>query len=208
MADNLPPSESVTYSNSKKSKDGDRPAVKPIVLGNVSERKKPLGRRFVELFGGDDAKSVGEYLLEDVFVPAIKNLISETFSQGVDRLLFGGTGGSRSRSRVGDRGGYSTMYTGGPRKDERNDRYAGKRPGVEYGDILFESRGDAEQVIDSMIAILQDYKTVSRADLLSLLDRSPSHMDHKWGWTDLRSAGVRRIREGYLLALPPVEDID
>ncbi len=57
MSDSLPPtSGSVSYGNSIKKK-GQEKNIQKVVIGEVGERKKPLGRRFVELFGGDDAKS-------------------------------------------------------------------------------------------------------------------------------------------------------
>ena len=32
-------------------------------------------------------------------------------------------------------------------------------------------------------------------------------LDWQWGWTDIRSAGIRRVREGYLLQLPRTEPL-
>ena len=63
--------------------------VEPVVTGKVRQRKKPLGRRISEMLTGDDAQSVGEYILLDVFIPATKAMLADAASQGAERLLFG-----------------------------------------------------------------------------------------------------------------------
>src|SRR5690606_24426648 len=95
MPEDTPPEKPVVVnysSNSNKSKqpsDAEKPKIKQVTSGTVVERKKSLGSKFKETFAGDDAQSVGNYLLFDVIIPATKNLISDMVSQGIERLLFG-----------------------------------------------------------------------------------------------------------------------
>lgn len=83
--------------NSKQSRErpaekkpaAERKKMEQVVTGEVSRRKKPLGRRFAETFGGGDARGVAGYVVMDVLIPAAKDAISDAVSQGIERMLFG-----------------------------------------------------------------------------------------------------------------------
>jgi hypothetical protein len=50
------------------------------------------------------------------------------------------------------------------------------------------------------------YEVVTVADLYELVGTEPTHVDTTWGWTNLKGAGVARVRGlGYLLDLPEPE---
>lgn len=68
--------------------------------------------------------------------------------------------------------------------------------------LVFESRGDAEQVLDSLDELIETYGIVSVADLYDLVGLKSSFNDTRFGWTSFDSAVVVRGRYGYLLKLP------
>jgi hypothetical protein len=72
----------------------------------------------------------------------------------------------------------------------------------DFDEIVLESRTEAEEVIDRLFDLVSRYESATVADLYELVGLASSHTDHKWGWTDLRGAGVSRVRGGYLLDLP------
>jgi len=74
--------------------------------------------------------------------------------------------------------------------------------------IIFEQHGDADEVLDKMDEIIADYGVVSVADLCDLAGVTSSYADFKFGWSDLSAAGVRRVRDGYILKLPKATRID
>ena len=80
--------------------------VERVVEGEVIRRKKPLGKRFAELFIGGDAKSVGSYVMFEVLLPAVKDTLADAMSQGVERMLFGEARSTSRRTgrRPGGRG--------------------------------------------------------------------------------------------------------
>lgn len=191
--------------------------IERVTNGEVVRRKKTLGKRFTEtLFGGADAKSVFSYITLDVMVPAAKDTIADMTSLGMEKLLFGET---RSSSRR--RGGYS-----GPngrvnynqissnnrppwdRKDPRRDVSRRGRASHDFDEIILETRGEAEEVIDRLFDLISRYEVASVADLYELTGITGNYTDNKWGWTDIRGAGVSRVRNGYLLDLPRPEPID
>lgn len=69
--------------------------------------------------------------------------------------------------------------------------------------LIFESKSDADQVLESMFDIIETYGIASMADLYELAGlKSRNFSDTRLGWTDLDSAMVVRCRYGYLLKLP------
>ena len=69
------------------------------------------------------------------------------------------------------------------------------------------SKSDADTVVENLVNVVDIYEVVSVADLNELLGLPTSHVDHKWGWTNLASIEVRQVRDGWLIAFPPLEEI-
>lgn len=206
----LPDSSEKAFSNTRKSRTNQENqssrVQKPIIVGTVVERKKSITRKIFESFGGDGPRDVGEYLVLDVVIPSIKQFLSDFITNGADRLLFGSSGGGSRRSAANGRRGdkrYNSMFRGGDTTLSSRARATHS-----FDEIVLDSRGDAERIVDALITLIEDYDIASVADLYSLLDLTANHVDHKWGWTDLRSADVRRVSEGYLLVLPKPELIE
>lgn len=189
--------------------------IESVVSGEVASRKKPLGRRFREVFIGGDTKSVLHYVIADVLIPQAKDMLSEAVSQGFERLIYGESRpGRRPGSRYSSPG--PTNYT---RYAVRGNNPIGRQgredprtaPGVrsqQMDDIILATRVEAETVLDRMYDLLREYEMVSVSDLYSLLGLSSSYTDQKWGWTNLQSCDIRRVRDGYVLILPKTISLD
>lgn len=191
--------------------------VEKIVSGAVTRRKKPLGKRFVETFVGGDTHSVGQYIMFEVLLPAIKDTIADVVSQGIERTLFGE---ARSSSRrTGYRpGGSSSSYTNysryaSPSTARREEPQRGMSPRAkahhDFDEIILPTRAEADQVIERLFDLVSQYECATVSDLYELVGISSSFTDNKWGWTDLRGVGATRVRDGYLLDLPrpdPLKD--
>lgn len=199
-------------------KDVKKKDIKPVVVTPVHTQKRPLGTRMKEMFVGGDAKSAWGGVLVDVLLPAAKDTMLDAITQGAERMLFGeARGGYR---RPGGRGGvvhtaYNRMYgsshvpmpreTAGPRTAANAPR--GQRSSTDFGEIVMGTRAEAQEVLSSMYTLLSEYEQVSVADLYQLVDMEPSTTDFKFGWVSLEGSDVRRLREGYALALPRPEPI-
>jgi len=203
------PSNSVTPRSEKKETSEGREKIEPVIQGKVLRQKKPLKRKFTEVFVGGDARSVWSYVFMDVLVPAAKDMAADAVSQGIERMLFGEV---RSSSRRGGRfSGPSnnyvnyTRYSSGTRRErDEPSRSISRRARAshDFDEIILATRVEAETVIDKMFDLLTRYDSVSVSDLYDLVGMTGDYTDEKWGWTDLRGAGVTRIRNGYLLDLP------
>jgi hypothetical protein len=52
---------------------------------------------------------------------------------------------------------------------------------------------------------VSQYEQATVNDLYELVGVSGNFTDENYGWTDIRGAGITRIRGGYLLDLPKAE---
>jgi len=190
-------------------KKDERVEQRPVVKGNVKIKKEPLSRKFSDVFLSDTVGNVKSYIIFDVVVPAIKDLIVSMVTNGTEMLVNGRSGGHRSSNR-NDRENYSRISRGnrigaseGPIRGNPRDRYS-------YNDIIFDSRGDAREVLDCMYDILDKFKMVSIADFYELAhaEECEKYTDRKYGWFDLGSAEVTRDRDGYRILLPRPELLD
>jgi replication-associated recombination protein RarA len=77
----------------------------------------------------------------------------------------------------------------------------------QFSGLVLETLGDAEDVLDQLRILIDQYDVVRVADLYDLCDITSDFTDQKWGWYDLRSARIRSVRGGYSLDLPPTEAI-
>lgn len=195
-------------SNTKPEQPADiaKPKIKKVVKGNVKTKKRSFGRKFADVFIGDDAADVKGYILQDVLVPSIKDTIIDIVTGGIEMLLLGERR-SRGTRRPGNSNyvSYSSYYSGS--KTQNRPRSSGSSGRYYIEDIIFESRGEAEEALGQLIDIIKDYGMVSVADLYEMVGIPGAFTDHSWGWFDLGNASVRRVRDGYMLVLPKVESL-
>lgn len=196
-----------SYNSREQKQDSGCPERKleKVVNGETKTRKKSEVKKFANIFIPEDTEDVKSYILMDVIVPGIKNAIADV----VSIMLFGeagrlGRGGRGDRSKIS----YQKYY-----RDDRDDRRDYSRPrsaaGFDYDDILFETRGDADLVLDQLESAIANYGIASVADLYDLAGITcRSYTANKYGWTDIRSAKVVRIRDGYILQLPRTVQIN
>ena len=193
--------------NSHKSKEAQKEGaassdkkVEKVISGSAKPKKKGEMQKFADVFISEDVGNVKSYILMDVLVPAIKKAISDIVTNGIDMILYGETGRTRKASS-GTKVSYGKYYDREP--DRRRDRSISSRGGYDYDDIVFESRGDAEKVLDSMNDIISQYGVVSVLDLYDLADVSTdNYAANKYGWTDISGCKAIRVRDGYILKLP------
>ena len=184
-------------SNSHKSKEEKR--TEKVVTGLVRTKKKNEIQKFADIFISEDITNVKSYVLMDVLIPAIKKAISDIVTNGIDMILYGETGRIKKNS-VASKVSYGGYY----KQDNRRDHGTVKtRDLLDYDNIIFDNRGDAEAVLDAMYDIINQFGVVSVGDLYDLADISTTNYTiNKYGWSDIRSAQVIRSRDGYLIKLP------
>lgn len=202
MSDNVPVRGDFP-SNSRKTK----PAVERVVKTPARIDKGSLGKQALQAFFAEDVKEVGQYLLWDIALPSVKNAVSDIFTSGIDRLLFGGDGGPQRSRGNKTYTSYSNRTYG--RRETPTERTYTQRDRREHNldSIIFATRSEAEDVLNHLISICDQYDVATVGDLYGMAGISQSYTDENWGWRDLRSGRAVRSRNGYILDLPKPEDV-
>lgn len=201
--------------NSKKSKaekPKEKPKVEKVIEGTAIKQKPPLGKRIRQAFTGDDARSVMDYLIFEVALPALKTTISDMVSQGAERMLFGESSrvrgpGNRRPGRV-DYNVISRNGSGVHVVNESTPRMSSRdRATHNFDNIVIPTRPEAETVLQSMMDLIDQFNMATVSDLYDLVGITGSFADDKWGWFDLRGADIVRVRDGFVLDLPATQPI-
>lgn len=181
----------------------------------TAERKKTsFGRKILDTFLSDDPLLVSERVKNEVIKPGLRDLGYNIMQTGLSMLFYPDGRGAppRSGSRFGRNERYEdyTRYSdnrGSGRMPGSGSGRRDSRPSYDYGEIIFASRGRAEDALDHLLWCLEKYNQASVADLNEAADLSSKYTDRYYGWYDLRGADIRGTSEGYVLDLPPVETI-
>ena len=205
-------------SNTHKSKEAKPKApaeknIEKVTTGQVLQRKKSLGDRFKGVFFGGEVKGAARYITGEVLLPALKNLVVDATSKGVERMIYGDAA-PRRRGLVDPRqqrvmynspvdrrfatGGRPTMLPDQP------PRYGSQRR-QSIGDIILSSRQEAETVVERLQDIVNQFDVASIADLYELCGLPSTYIDNQWGWPNLSFVDVIQTRDGYVINLPPAE---
>lgn len=199
--DNYKPN-SHKYKEDNKAGSEERQKFDKITKGAVVTKKKSEVNKLKDIFVSEDIKSVKSYILMDVLVPAIKDAIEDIVTNGIRMILRGDTSARRSSSTA-SKISYRDYYDGDKRN---NDRFRNETRSVtkySYDDIILESKGEAEAVLERMSEIIDIYGMVRVADLYDLVGVTGDYTDNKYGWTNISGAKPVRVRDGrYMLDLP------
>lgn len=187
-------------SNSYRSKAEaeEKKANEKVIKGSAKIHQKTTGEKLKETLFGEGVDNVGDYVVFDVIVPTLKEMVVNSVSDGINMLLFGETKRGRSSSR-NNRSGY-VQYESYSRN---RDRDSGRRAQFDFSDIEFETRADAIDVLDAIEDTISMYDVASVSDLYEFAGITPRPTDNNYGWTSVNTAEILMKRNGsYILSMP------
>lgn len=194
-------------SNSFKSKEQKKaahntaaPRKNEKVIDGVAKVKKKSGlARLCEAFLPEDIPGTVMLIGKDIIVPALK----DTILDGV-RIFLNIDGGRSPRASYDV--SFRRDYTQSSRRraDDRFDVHSN----MNFGEIEFNSRGEAERVLDRLDELIRSYGAASVLDMYDAAGVSCDFTWDKYGWESIRSARVQSTREGYVLKMPRAKPID
>ena len=188
--------QSIEEANSKK--------LESVVSGNVSMRKKTTFKKVADIFFQKDINDVKSYLIMDVLIPEIRDALYNLVMNGLDMMLYDGKRTRKSSSNT-MRVNNSAKYNNQTSISETSNSSPRTKSGLNFDDVVFDDRMDAEEVLNQMLNIIEQYDSVSVADFCELAGIPGEYTDRKYGWTSLGAAEVKRISGGgYILKLPRV----
>lgn len=175
--------------------------IEAVVTNGAKTKKKSELTKLSELANIDEIK--------DTMVMASKKALSELFTKGIDvavdtiknciDIAIYGEAQPKKKSGVGSKVSYGSYYD----KPVSRTSQSGVKNVFDYDDVIFETRGDAELVLDAMCDIIDQYGIVSVGDLYELSEITTSnYMVNNYGWKDLSRADTVRVSEGYMIKLP------
>lgn len=186
----------------------EREPIESIVHGKVVQKKPNVFKRAARGMVADDVTNVGDFVLTDVLMPAVRNLIYDIVSQGTHRVLFGTARGPRRGVGTGAYSGaganLKTAYhrvTNEPVNREppisRSDMARHN-----FDEIYLGDNAEAMDVLENLVARVDRYGSASVADFYDYLGVTGGFTDQAYGWKNLSAAQVRQTRKGYTFDLP------
>lgn len=182
--------------------------IKAVTTGKVQKQGifKRLGRALLE----DSIANAREAAMSDIIVPGIKSLIYDTLVEGLSVVLFGSFGAiDPGRSRNHNYTSYSRYYEKRNGRSGPIEEYKGSSRRVyDVDDIIVESRRDAIKVLEEAEWIIHKYGQLSVADYYDIVGITSPWTEHNYGWISLEGAGIRSVRDGFLIVMPAPKLLD
>ena len=195
--------------NSNADKMAEEKKVEKVVRGKVTTRKQPAGKRLRESLGLEETRTVGDYLVWDVLIPAAKEMVADLVKKGIDVFLYGGTGRTSSYSSGRPGGRSHVSYEGYYRKERERDRrpegYSRYNPRgfSDFREFVFDDKRDAEMVLSELCEAIDVYGWAKVSDFYSLVGETERNFTAQgYGWEALGSARIERVRDGWVIDLP------
>lgn len=178
-----------------------KPVKAKKISGTVKIKKQSELQKFLSNFLADDISNIASFVKTDIVIPAIKRIISEA----VNAALYSIGGGYDDRDRRSSYTSYSRKY-----ENRDNVRRFEPRRGDAFGldNIVLSSRADADAVLEGLEQQIDVYGVASVSDLYEELGEDCPYTGNDYGWTSMRGAKIRLVRDGYLLQLPRALPID
>lgn len=158
----------------------------------------------------EDAPSIGEHLIYDILLPALRDLISDMGHGALDMAM--GTETRRYGRSYGRRDSYISYdryYDDRDRRrrdrDEDRERERNRRRNRDLSSFVFEYREDAEDALDRMCDYIERFGEVPVSYFYDICGESVpgDFTSEDWGWTNLSQARVCRDgRKGYYIDFP------
>ena len=186
---------------------------------------KSVGDRFIS----EDAEYMGSSLLDDILIPALRDLINDILHGAIDMTFGGGNyRGSYSSRRGRGRShiSYDRMYDDrryssrrSRRDDDDYDERRSRRRLPDCSEFIFDPRDydrpsdakcAAEDLLDDMADRIEEYGQV---DVAWFLDQVGEDVEGRWnaedwGWTNLSGVRVRGSnRSGWYIDLPRPKEL-
>ena len=183
--------------------------MRKVVQGKVTTRKQSAGKRLRESLGLEETRTVGDYLVWEVLIPAAKEMVADLVKRGIDVFLYGGSARGSSYSRTSS-GRSHVSYEGYYRKDRDRQRDADRsysrynpRGFSDFREFVFDDKRDAELVLSELCEAIDVYGWAKVSDFYSLVGETERNFTAQgYGWEALGNATIERVRDGWVIDLP------
>ena len=185
--------KSYKFKEEQEKQDTEKPEkkVETIVSGKVRTKKKGLVQKALDLMMPEDVTDLKSHMIEEVLIPCAKDTIRDI----VDLMLFGERRGGRPG---GNKGGTKVSYR--DYYDNKNGRrdynQVRAKSNFDLVELVFDTRGEALEVLRAMDDIIDRYGMVTVADYYELSGIQSAYTDNKYGWKNINNADTLSVRGG------------
>lgn len=198
--------ESNENTKDRKSKDS-KATTGPIAVAKGRVKKDSTSRKLSDIFIVEDIETVGSFVLERVVIPALQRLAVDTINSIARGIFMGegaiGSGNTGSRSPA-NMVSYNSMYDNGAKGTISRRNTSGD---TRFAELMFDSYGEAQLVLDKMDECLADSGVVTIADMYGFADVSCPYTGNYYGWTNISAAKIVADSDGYWIKMPKARQI-
>ena len=187
----------------------EKEVVTPVGATPAIVKKKTVGDKAKSLLFKEDMKSVARYIFKDILVPALKKTFVAMVNNGTNMMVYGDQRGydDRDRNYRGSRTSYQDYYDRDRDYDYRGRNQRIVTPTYAYDEVIFPSRGEAEEARRRMRDHIARKGAVSVAYMYALAGWSYDYTAEYYGWRNLDFAEIIPLSSGYYLKLPKAIEI-
>lgn len=191
------------------------PEVQPEVI--ESDRPKPKVRQKTFMDALIDRAAQGSSdLIKNNIIPGIQVMLADTFHNAVDMIFVTRNTGRRPGSSATNLQRPVANRQTRVSYSEQSNQNAISRRSIsdraraqhDFSEIIFESRPEANGVLDDMRTHLEKYQSITIDQMYSFIGIDPTFRDSAWGWTNLDGSFVKHVRNGFVLELPAPEPLN
>lgn len=192
----------IVIGQEKDAESTKRERVKSVVSGKAALQKETFGEKLKKTFLPGDIQDIKSYIWKQLIIPGIQASILSTiemlFYGQASRRSFGGSVNNRQTN-------YSYISSNGssirPSYITQHDRATHN-----FRNIIFESAQDAEDVIGTLLDLIDRTGLATVADYYDAAGIQAEWADENWGWKSFKRLESRRVRDGYIIDMePPIQ---
>lgn len=185
--------------------------VQPVTQAKKVKKKGAL-RRIAHAMLEDNLENAKERAVNDIIIPGFKALIFDGITDLLDAMLYGnddrGYRGSSQRRSNGSRRKEQVSYNGYYEKGGRRPQNRSGNYSMEPDEVILDTRNDARNVLNEINDAIRKYGQASIADFYDACKVTSDWTDNRYGWYDIRGASIKPVRDGYIIIMPPTEELD
>ena len=196
----------------KQAQKKEKPELKCVVSG----KSKPVPQSFwSKVFVGikpASGQTMKGFIFDEIVTPLIQRAVVEGVTGAINYLVKGDAYADRKNNNSFGKSyiNYNGISSGKSNANGNQYVYSGKNSGMEIENVWFESRVDAQRVLDEMQSVIAGYDILTVNGFYDIIGRTniidPSN--EKFGWSDLRNAYITASRGGWVIHLPHPMPID
>lgn len=181
--------------------------------------KKSTFTKLKDRFLGDSPDSVKNYVIDEVLIPSIKNLISSVVTSSINSLLYGQGNGptgyyGQRQSSVRNYNSAPWEPIGRPQRIDYNKPASSYRSAVQsrqinVDDVIFDTEQAAQNAIIQLQEYIDAYGSVSILRYYDICGVSANFAQNGYGWTTTRDMNVIRFYDTsrgdyrFKISMPP-----